>query len=77
MVGDTQNEVAVARNLGGPVIVVAYGYTRMPPAELGADRVIERFAELPEANGAVSASPGPATPPSSARSRRATSSTWS
>ena len=53
MVGDTQNDVAVARNLGVPVIVVAYGYTRVPPAELGADRVIERFAELPEAIAAL------------------------
>ena len=53
MVGDTENDVAVARNLGVPVIVVAYGYTRVPAAELGADRVIERFAELPEAIAAL------------------------
>ncbi len=48
-VGDAGNDVAAAHAAGLPVIVVAYGYARVPAAELGADAVIERFAELPEA----------------------------
>ena len=32
----------------GPlVIVVTFGYTTIPPRELGADAVIESFTELP------------------------------
>lgn len=49
MVGDSPNDVLSARRAGLPVIVVGYGYSRVPPAELGADAVIERFAELPAA----------------------------
>ncbi|WP_114391859.1 phosphoglycolate phosphatase [Oleisolibacter albus] len=49
MVGDNANDVAAARAAGIPVIAVAYGYPRMPVAELGADLVIEQFAALPEA----------------------------
>ena len=46
MVGDSEIDVATARAAGVPAIVVAYGYARVPAAQLGADRVIERFAEL-------------------------------
>jgi phosphoglycolate phosphatase len=49
MVGDSPNDVLSARNAGLPVVVVGYGYSRVPPAELGADALIERFAELPAA----------------------------
>ena len=49
MVGDSANDVACARAAGVPVIAVAYGYTRLAPTELGADVLIERFAELPAA----------------------------
>ncbi len=49
MVGDTENDVAAARGAGIPVIVVAFGYARVPVAELGADAVIGHFDELPEA----------------------------
>ncbi len=49
MVGDNVNDVAAARGAGIPVIVVAFGYARVPAADLGADAVIGRFAELPEA----------------------------
>ena len=51
MVGDSRNDVLCAREAHVPVIVVAYGYTRIPPGELGADLVIEEFAELPAALG--------------------------
>ena len=53
MVGDSPNDVLSARNAGLPVVVVGYGYSRVPPAELGADAVIERFAELPAALAAL------------------------
>ncbi|ACI98998.1 phosphoglycolate phosphatase [Rhodospirillum centenum] len=49
MVGDNGNDVKAARAAGMPVIAVSYGYPRMPVVELGADRVIDLFAHLPEA----------------------------
>lgn len=49
MVGDSRNDVAVARAAGLPVILVSFGYTAVPPAALGADRVIDHFAELQSA----------------------------
>ncbi|OYQ33643.1 phosphoglycolate phosphatase [Niveispirillum lacus] len=49
MVGDNANDVAAARGAGVPAVAVAYGYPRMPLAELGADIIIDRFADLPTA----------------------------
>jgi phosphoglycolate phosphatase len=49
MVGDNANDVHAARAAGIPVILRAGGYIRVPATELGADAVIETFAELPEA----------------------------
>ena len=49
MVGDSANDVATARNAGVPVVVVSFGYTPVPAAELGADAVIDHFDELPAA----------------------------
>jgi phosphoglycolate phosphatase len=49
MVGDSITDVSMARAAKTPVIAVAYGYTEIAPQELGADRVIEALAELPEA----------------------------
>lgn len=46
MVGDSGNDVAVARALGVPCVLVSFGYTSVPARELGADRVIDRFDEL-------------------------------
>lgn len=46
MVGDSANDVAAARGAGVPVVVVGYGYTEIPPAELGADAVLARFDEI-------------------------------
>ncbi len=46
MIGDSANDVAVARAAGVPVILVPWGYTRTPAAELGADQVIASFDEL-------------------------------
>lgn len=47
MVGDNANDVAAARGAGVPAVAVAYGYPRMPLADLGADIIIDRFADLP------------------------------
>jgi phosphoglycolate phosphatase len=47
MVGDSMNDVAVARNAGVKVVAVTFGYTTIAPSELGADCVIDRFDELP------------------------------
>ena len=49
MLGDSRNDVAAARAAGVPVIAVAHGYGSIPAHELGADRVIAHFAELPGA----------------------------
>ena len=49
MVGDSISDVSMGRAAGVPVIAVDYGYTDMPAAELGADRVISCLADLPPA----------------------------
>ena len=49
MIGDSRNDVAVARAAGVPVIAVSYGYRREPVEELGADVVVDSFGEIPAA----------------------------
>ncbi len=49
MVGDNANDVAAARGACVPVVAVAYGYPRMKVEDLGADIIIDRFADLPGA----------------------------
>jgi phosphoglycolate phosphatase len=49
MIGDSANDVAPARALSMPSIVMAYGYGRAPLSELGADLILEDFAGLPDA----------------------------
>lgn len=49
MIGDNENDAAVAAGCSVPFIAMAYGYPRVPVAELGAALVLERFADLPEA----------------------------
>jgi phosphoglycolate phosphatase len=49
MVGDAVTDVAVARAAGIPVIAVDFGYSEIPVAELGPDRIVSSFAQLPEA----------------------------
>ena len=48
MVGDSMTDVATARAANIPVIAVDFGYTEIPAAELGADRLISHFDALPE-----------------------------
>jgi phosphoglycolate phosphatase len=47
MVGDSRSDVGAAKAAGVPVIAVSFGYSDVPTAELGADAVIDSFAELP------------------------------
>lgn len=46
MIGDSHNDVAVARALGVPALVVTYGYSRVPVQELGADAIFDAFDEI-------------------------------
>ena len=45
-IGDSTYDVRAARAAGVPVIAAGYGYCDAPPAELGADGVIDSFADL-------------------------------
>ena len=47
MVGDSANDVDMARAAHIPVVAVDFGYTEIPARELGADRLIGTFQELP------------------------------
>lgn len=46
MVGDSEVDVMTARAASVPVIAVAFGYSPIPAAELGADGVIDHFDHL-------------------------------
>jgi phosphoglycolate phosphatase len=49
MVGDSANDLNAARAAGAPVILVTFGYTETPAADLGADALIDGFVQLPAA----------------------------
>ena len=49
MVGDSASDIDVARAAKVPVIAVDFGYTEVPVAELGPDRLISHFDDLPKA----------------------------
>ncbi|PJI43309.1 phosphoglycolate phosphatase [Ferrovibrio sp.] len=49
MVGDSANDVNAAKAAGLPCVVVSFGYTQIPAKDLGGDRLIDHFSELPEA----------------------------
>jgi phosphoglycolate phosphatase len=53
MVGDSITDIKTARAARVPVIAVDFGYTDVPVAELGPDRVISHFDELPVACAAL------------------------
>ena len=46
MVGDSINDVASAQAAGIPAIVFPFGYTDVPAAELGAERLIHHYNDL-------------------------------
>jgi phosphoglycolate phosphatase len=49
MVGDSANDIDTAHGAGVPVVAVDFGYTDTPVAQLGPDRIIGHFRELPAA----------------------------
>lgn len=49
MVGDSANDVNAAKAAGLPCVVVSFGYTQIAPQDLGGDRLIDHFSELPDA----------------------------
>ena len=49
LIGDSETDVKTARAANVPVIVVSFGYTEIPPHELGADAVIDHFDALEQA----------------------------
>lgn len=53
MVGDSATDIDTARAAGVPVIAVDFGYTETPVTQLGPDRVIGHFADLPAAVSAL------------------------
>jgi phosphoglycolate phosphatase len=49
MIGDNENDAAAARAAGLPLVLMRYGYARVDPETLGADALLDHFAELPQA----------------------------
>jgi phosphoglycolate phosphatase len=49
MVGDSATDIDTARAAGVPVVAVDFGYTGVPVAQLGPDRIISHFDALPAA----------------------------
>ncbi|MDP3852285.1 phosphoglycolate phosphatase [Phenylobacterium sp.] len=49
MVGDAATDAGAARAAGVPLILVSFGYTEIPAAELAPDILIHHFDELPDA----------------------------
>jgi phosphoglycolate phosphatase len=49
MVGDSGTDIATARAGGIPIVAVDFGYSETPIRELGADRLISHFDQLPDA----------------------------
>ncbi|HVB16160.1 MAG TPA: HAD-IA family hydrolase [Stellaceae bacterium] len=48
MIGDSENDAAVAHAASVPVVLMRYGYARVDPATLGGVAVLDRFADLPQ-----------------------------
>ncbi|HEX2759133.1 MAG TPA: HAD-IA family hydrolase [Rhizomicrobium sp.] len=49
MIGDSITDLNTARAAEAPCILFSYGFTPVPAADLGADLVLDDFAELPRA----------------------------
>jgi phosphoglycolate phosphatase len=49
MIGDSENDAAAARSAGLPLVLMRYGYARANLDSLGADALLDHFAELPGA----------------------------
>ncbi len=53
MVGDSGVDADTARGAGIPVVLVKFGYSQVPVATLGADRLIDNYGELFDAAGGL------------------------
>ena len=49
MIGDSITDLNTARAAGAPCILMSYGFTPVPAKDLGADVVLDSFAQLPDA----------------------------
>lgn len=49
MVGDAGTDAGAARAAGTPLVLVSFGYTETPVADLAADILIDHFDDLPDA----------------------------
>lgn len=49
MVGDSENDAAAAQAAAVPLVLMRHGYARGDPATLGADALLDHFADLPAA----------------------------
>jgi phosphoglycolate phosphatase len=48
MIGDSITDLNTARAAGAPCILMSYGFTPVPAAQLGADLVLDEMAQLPQ-----------------------------
>ena len=51
MIGDNENDYAAARAAGIPIILMRYGYLRVPPDTLVPDAWLDHFADIPQTLG--------------------------
>lgn len=49
MVGDAATDASAARAAKAPLILMTYGYTEIPAAQLDPDILLDRFADVPDA----------------------------
>lgn len=49
MIGDSGADIGAAKAAGARSIAVSYGYSRVAPADLGADILVDRLADVPAA----------------------------
>ena len=49
MIGDNENDAASAHAAAIPLVLMRYGYARVDPETLGADALLDNFADLPGA----------------------------
>jgi len=59
LVGDAATDAGAARAAGVPLILVSFGYTETPAAELHPDILIDHFDELPDACARLLGACGP------------------
>ncbi len=62
MVGDSETDIATARAANIPVVAVSFGYTPVPVATFGPDRLIDHFDQLWDAVASLGPFSGVASP---------------